>query len=98
RCYRDWSSDVCSSDLKIALADDAQWLAAETADDMHVVEFGEGRDQISLYDFELPTSRSAQSARGICLFSDRPVYNPGDTLHLKRSEERRVGKEGGSQV
>src|SRR5207245_3317502 len=78
RCYRDWSSDVCSSDLTL------------TADFRHICragEMGENRPpemwqalDLEFHDFDLLTKEVLLALRSF--------------LAGLRSEERRVGKEG----
>src|SRR5207245_6846640 len=73
RCYRDWSSDVCSSDLLTTFAD----------------MFGDVIRQITLsYDEGVPAGKSVSWTGTI-------DYNDYDktAARLRRSEERRVGKE-----
>src|SRR5207245_3671716 len=90
RCYRDWSSDVCSSDLGVALGfgdhgggmvaanvEEAAYDSVFTAHDNNRLA-GQLRGQkISLL------TQLIRAANGL----------PGPAEHCLRSEERRVGKE-----
>src|SRR2546429_2085862 len=75
RCSRDWSSDVCSSDLRNDFF--AQQRAAAAFDQAQI-----GRDLVGAVDGEIELRR----------FLERGQWNP-EPLGLRRSEERRVGKE-----
>src|SRR5687768_18578822 len=69
RCSRDWSSDVCSSDLGVDLAD------VEDTHDVGVVE----------------------TLEGVGLALEAGAELGGFAPRGRRSEERRVGKEGRSR-
>src|SRR5207245_3651898 len=83
RCYRDWSSDVCSSDLS-----DGQALCSGRADPVRRAVPGRGSG-------EPPRERTnqwlaateGQGAWAVEYGSPRKVWGS------RRSEERRVGKE-----
>ncbi|MBI5388024.1 MAG: hypothetical protein HZA90_25450 [Verrucomicrobia bacterium] len=61
----------------------AHWLVAQRGEDFHAVPLH--RHNIPLYSFHLPVAwdRDAEPERKMILFSDRAVYRPGETLHLK---------------
>src|SRR5207245_7701549 len=92
RCYRDWSSDVCSSDLprdqegQRKVRDDriASYYCFLVAGDCklwwHVRPNLHGNRQELLVDCERITGKQD--------------VIPGEKFALPRSEERRVGKEG----
>lgn len=71
----------------------AKWVMARNAGDLHLVPFDRDRDEISLYRFRLSVdedeagedfSDGLDSAdRKAFLFSDRGVYRPGETVHIK---------------
>lgn len=68
----------------------AAWLLAQSGDDFHVAEFGENRDDLSLYSFKLRHGRrhseedeNSANERQVMLFSDRDVYRPGETVQIK---------------
>src|SRR5207245_7785431 len=91
RCYRDWSSDVCSSDLRLRVRcyhtlGDRQQAAAE--------EQRAAAAQPTALDHFL----EAEEYR---IRSGSPAEASGDALawqpSAERSEERRVGKEGGGE-
>src|SRR3546814_13374195 len=76
----DWSSDVCSSDLRIS----GDWLGAAQ-------QFGKASDLAAT----LPHSRLSYLGRQVrCLLDHRGADGVREEiLDLVRSEERRVGKE-----
>src|SRR5438445_5970501 len=83
--WRDWSSDVCSSDLRAAVPKRAQILLDNKADRGSVAQFT---------DLEIGTMGA--NALGIVLNDLEFVFigNLFDGGHVgARSEERRVGKE-----
>src|SRR5207245_7459654 len=96
RCYRDWSSDVCSSDLRVwgkaALFDPARgsaaaWLltlARRTA----LNQLGPRRP---------PTPVDHEPVAGTAEPTDVDAFWLETALRRLRSEERRVGKERGSR-
>src|SRR5687768_18574385 len=68
RCSRDWSSDVCSSDLDQCQENAVRLMGAQRVD---------GTAQ-----------RGPRQIASLKIHTRKPVY-----LDVKRSEERRVGKE-----
>src|SRR5205809_3644683 len=91
RCSRDWSSDVCSSDLKIAREAGADLVVDRKAEDVaaRIKAFtrGLGLDRVVEVAFEanLELNRAVLKANGVI-----STYSSGPP---DRSEERRVGKE-----
>src|SRR5207245_6276353 len=91
RCYRDWSSDVCSSDLDIVHPD------PRATHDLEVRGVNEDR---------LGDNRPAADDEGVISRDDIEEAFWIDVLHVDfmrfpkggRSEGRRVGKEGRSCV
>ncbi len=89
-------SEVTTDDAGIARTPavaDSQWILARHEGDLHLVPFGDGRDEISLYRFRLGEDESeieddisggleSADSRAF-LFTDRGVYRPGETVHLK---------------
>lgn len=71
---------------EFALNDRAAWLVAELGDDLRAVEITGSRHRLYVdssrvsfrYDW-----RTDDDPRQVLFFSDRPVYRPGETLHLK---------------
>lgn len=64
----------------------ACWLMAEKGEDLHAMNLGERWEhQLPLYGFNLPLDWGGDNAdrRKVMLFSDRPVYRPGEVLQLK---------------
>ncbi len=72
---------------RLPAATDARWFFVESANDSHLIEFKNGRNYIDLArvdvafsdDDEGPSSESMKAF----LFTERGVYRPGDTVHLK---------------
>ncbi|MDB6149291.1 MAG: Large extracellular alpha-helical protein [Chthoniobacter sp.] len=70
---------------------EARWLLAEKAGDMHLVPLEHGENQLSLYHYKIPFRDAADgdeedapdSGRQVFLFTERNVYRPGETAHLK---------------
>jgi uncharacterized protein YfaS (alpha-2-macroglobulin family) len=62
-----------------------QWLMAERGDDFQVIEFGaHPPTNVPLYAFNLPFGYSEpRHQQPVFLFSDRPLYQPGESVHLK---------------
>src|SRR5690606_40722967 len=91
---RDWSSDVCSSDLRVVLRD----LHAALEDDDAALVLGEepdrGQAQIDLAEalFRLGLLRD-EAARLQVRKAPLDLVALGVEVHQDRSEERRVGRE-----
>src|SRR3546814_8971202 len=90
---RDWSSDVCSSDLYTESGSKARARPPRTK----LLGFIPWKRQSSAYGY-------AQALDGTWLEYQRSTgrwsarrSDFGDAIHFVRSEERRVGKEGGSR-
>src|SRR5207249_6247223 len=90
RSKRDWSSDVCSSDLPAA-ADWATWLG-------HLPHLPLPPLRLILIWDNLAGHLSSSIVTWLFAHGVMPLYTPlsGSWLNL-RSEERRVGKEGRSR-
>src|SRR5207245_8325743 len=84
RCYRDWSSDVCSSDLG-GLSLGGPPLRCASAS----VKFGWRRTIAPPRRFGTPAAAGGRAPGGGRLMASTVAY-----LLKRRSEERRVGKEG----
>src|SRR3546814_19748522 len=87
----DWSSDVCSSDLKTAIAgEDANWGRIVMA----VGKAGEpaDRDRLSIRFGGVQVARGGLAVEN---YDEAPVtaHLKGREIDIERSEERRVGKE-----
>src|SRR5207245_4664513 len=93
RCYRDWSSDVCSSDLEDALASAEAVPSSVPAEEAALVELL--ADPIDRSDHPFvqivdEPDRRQQQQRGIHRLRSEGL----DEDAAPRSEERRVGKGG----
>src|SRR5207245_7720348 len=90
RCYRDWSSDVCSSDLFSTGIDTRPHPSAPSVPTGRETPANPYR-----------TAVAYRSQTGIKRIADSCESAPGkgceDTPRAHRSEERRVGKEGRMQ-
>src|SRR5207245_7623257 len=91
RCYRDWSSDVCSSDLSRSAGPDFE------RGKPLVEEHGQPVDGTSA----VVAGRSDQRSQGwiVKQIEDevirvQPVSREDQAVPVQRSEARRVGKEG----
>src|SRR5207245_4932567 len=82
RCYRDWSSDVCSSDLDLVVIGDMLELGVLSADAHEIA----GRE----------AARAADVLVGVGGLSET-IVAAAKRAGVARSEERRVGKEGGGR-
>src|SRR5207253_6807608 len=93
RWPRDWSSDVCSSDLE----DTASLLGAMLVTKISLAALSRAdtpeaeRRDFYLYVDEFPSFTTASFAG---MLSEMRKYRLGLVLAHQRSEERRVGKEG----
>src|SRR5690606_39483447 len=93
RFSRDWSSDVCSSDLTKMLAKLANRLVKKTGELRGVVSvLDEGYRESALAEF--PVSDVWGVGRGIRKSLELTGIRTAAQLRDARSEERRVGKEG----
>src|SRR5699024_11967334 len=92
RSKRDWSSDVCSSDLEI-LYDDFMKLDLRVAEVIYAEKM-KNADKLLKLQVDLGTSKR-QIISGIAEY-----YEPSALIGKKviRSEERRVGKECRTQM
>ena len=64
----------------------AHWLRAENGADLHLVPLDDDTNHLSLYRFHLPfreEEEESASGRQVLLFTERGVYRPGETVHLK---------------
>lgn len=65
----------------------ARWFFVETANDSHLIEFKNGRNYIDLARVDVQFSEDeegpASESMKAFLFTERGVYRPGDTVHLK---------------
>lgn len=72
---------------RLPAADAARWFFVETANDSHLIEFRNGRNYIDLARVDVAFSEDDEGPAGesvkAFLFTERGVYRPGDTLHLK---------------
>src|SRR5207245_7283546 len=94
RCYRDWSSDVCSSDLKASSVRGVGISARSSASVVSSLSL-----HVAVTDAELNTgmpqcSRTARTARPCDWLTLRQMTASYPYQRSSRSEERRVGKEG----
>ncbi|MBM3880631.1 MAG: hypothetical protein FJ387_13090 [Verrucomicrobia bacterium] len=69
--------------LRLPAVPTGQWLVAEAGEDLHAVRYL--AHELPLYRFRLPIDWEPDRTNPVrvLLFSDRPVYRPGDTAQLK---------------
>lgn len=71
-----------SGSARLTTATNAAWIGTQKGDDLHLLDLD--RHRIGLYGFRLPFAwRSEEVDRRVMLFSDRNLYRPGETVHLK---------------
>ncbi|MFN2476736.1 MAG: alpha-2-macroglobulin [Chthoniobacterales bacterium] len=65
--------------------DDARWVFVKTEADAHVISLTDGENALPLYRLGVTESSDADdaAAESIFLFTERGVYKPRDTVHLK---------------
>src|SRR5690606_40908797 len=90
RFSRDWSSDVCSSDLKgtvLAYGPTSETFTRENLE----LAFGGVLRHFTLGGDQL---HDDEDARHVVILTDdeRPLVHYADKIHTNRSEERREGK------
>lgn len=82
---------------RLPAANDARWILVEKGTDTHLVEFRNGRNYINLarvdVEFSEEDEHSGSESVRTFLFTERGVYKPGDTVHLKGIlRDRRAGR------
>ncbi|MEA3210076.1 MAG: alpha-2-macroglobulin [Chthoniobacter sp.] len=75
---------------KLPAFENARWLLAENGPDFHLVPLDEDSNRLSLYRFRILRHASEEEGDGtvadgrqVFLFTERGVYKPGETVHLK---------------
>jgi uncharacterized protein YfaS (alpha-2-macroglobulin family) len=65
----------------------ARWLEIRFAKDRHVLAIDGDMDTLGLWRFDVPYRYDRDDDQGLhrrsMIFTDRPVYKPGETVHLK---------------
>lgn len=97
-------STDANGEARLEKDDDARWVFVKTAADAHVVALSDGESSLPLYRLGVTESGDDDdvSAQSVFLFTERGVYKPGDTVHLKgfaqdpRDDQPRLP--GGKQV
>ena len=64
---------------------DAKWLIASSSGDVHGMRFDSSLPEVYMWQFGVPVEwRSVDRGyREIHMFTERPLYKPGETVHLK---------------
>src|SRR5207245_6365002 len=94
RCYRDWSSDVCSSDLPFPNSGCPNYTLSDSTQTTVCLTRAQIQKEIAAY----VSSRSIPTGIGTQIFLFTPqLVGSCTTKTALRSEERRVGKEGGDR-
>src|SRR5207245_7129220 len=91
RCYRDWSSDVCSSDLG--------WMPKWPNPSYTNIMIGTHADSLVAEAFRKEFKGFDRQLAWQAVYKDAMTPPDGDTTRRwldRRSEERRVGKESGA--
>ena len=74
-------------DARLPKEDTARWVLADHADDTHLIAINSGMGDIPLYQLgvttENPQDQDPGTTRSVFLFTERGVYKPGETVHLK---------------
>lgn len=65
--------------------DRGRWLEIRFKEDRHILEIDEDMDTLSLWRFNVPYryNDAGDTHRRTMIFTDRPVYKPGEIVHLK---------------
>lgn len=76
----------------------AKWILVQNGEDSHLIEFRNGRNYVDLarvdVEYREDEERSAQEGVQAFLFTERGVYRPSDTVHLKGIlRDRRANKQ-----
>ncbi len=63
----------------------ARWLVAQVGEDLRGVPLNGGEMELDRWAFDLPAEEDAAAAptRELLMFSERPVYQPGETVFFK---------------
>src|SRR5207247_7072093 len=93
RSTRDWSSDVCSSDLELFGHEKGAFTSAITS---HVGRFERGQDGTIFLD-EIADMSLSMQVKLLRVLQERVIERVGGNKPI-RSEERRVGKGGRTRV
>src|SRR5690606_40911326 len=93
RFSRDWSSDVCSSDLALMMVA-GDITAEEVVDPRKEIAFPESVIQMMRGDLGQPPGGWPEALQRKILKGQQPItVRPGSLIPPARSEERRVGTE-----
>ncbi|MCP5540566.1 MAG: hypothetical protein H7A53_08190 [Akkermansiaceae bacterium] len=65
--------------------ENVKWIAAARNGDRHMIEFSEPMSYAGLWNFAIPYRYYGDDTaeRRTLVFTDRPLYEPGETVHLK---------------
>src|SRR5207245_7627114 len=94
RCYRDWSSDVCSSDLDAGCIVAASPSLAPLASGAVLLVHRTDRERIGVADGEHVRLTTTRGTVELPVTADASTPPGTAFLAFARSEERRVGKDG----
>ena len=73
-----------------------RWLVVEATGDTCIIPMGQGANPLRIgewYSSDWSPAAEAQAMERVMVFTDRPVYKPGETAHFK-GFVRRIGPEG----
>jgi alpha-2-macroglobulin len=68
---------------RVPLSTNAVWLLAQAGADLHAVRVSENHAYLWSYGVRSDWHRESEDPRDVMLFTDRTVYRPGETVHLK---------------
>jgi uncharacterized protein YfaS (alpha-2-macroglobulin family) len=74
--------------VRLKTDEKAKWILAESGADMHLVDFKDRSESLSLRrlgirEVAVDDEEDTDNSRQALLFTERPVYKPGETAHLK---------------
>ena len=68
---------------QIALREDARWLRVDHGGDVHLLPAQDWVGEVPMWRFRIHHGTEPAEGGRLFAFTDRPVYRPGETLHLK---------------
>ncbi len=76
-----------NGDAQLPEKEKSRWVLAELGDDAHLIAIQSGEGNIPLYQLGVTTesaeNEDPSTVRSVFLFTERGVYKPGETVHVK---------------